>query len=116
MAFDPLQVLHRTEGDSGGIGSVIEALEAGRDIARGSTQWRVLPAQPPRYAGWPGAEVPGTEVPARSFRFLRAGDVRGLEPLMLHSELDGARPAAPSSRLASLLDGHGSRSGRRLEA
>jgi len=52
-------------------------------------------------------DVPGAEIPARFFRFLRSGDPRPLEPVLEHNRLDLVSLAAVMARGVRLaLDGH----------
>lgn len=52
-------------------------------------------------------DVPGSEIPARFFRFLRSGDPRPLEPVLEHNRLDLVSLAAVMARGVRLaLDGH----------
>ena len=50
-------------------------------------------------------DVPGFEIPARYFQFLRTGDPRPLEPVLEHNRLDlvslAARHRARAARLAA---------------
>lgn len=52
-------------------------------------------------------DVPGAEIPARFFQFLRSGDPRPLEPVLEHNRLDLVSLAAVMARGVRLaLDGH----------
>ena len=52
-------------------------------------------------------DVPGSEIPARFFRFLRSGDPRPLEPVLEHNRLDLVSLAAVMARGVRLaLHGH----------
>jgi uncharacterized protein len=48
-------------------------------------------------------DVPGNEIPARFFRFLRSGDPRPLEPVLEHNRLDLVSLAAVTARAARLV-------------
>ena len=52
-------------------------------------------------------DVPGMEIPARYFRFLRSGDARPLEPVLEHNRLDLISLAAVAAHAVELV-GHGS--------
>jgi uncharacterized protein YprB with RNaseH-like and TPR domain len=49
------------------------------------------------------ADVPGFEIPARYFAFLRSGDARPLEPVFEHNRLDLVSLAALTARASALL-------------
>jgi tetratricopeptide (TPR) repeat protein len=49
-------------------------------------------------------DVPGLEIPARYFRFLRSGDARPLEPVLEHNRLDLVSLAAVTARALQLVD------------
>ncbi len=49
-------------------------------------------------------DVPGLEIPARYFRFLRSGDARPLEPVLEHNRLDLISLAAVTARALRLVD------------
>ena len=49
-------------------------------------------------------DVPGMEIPARYFRFLRSGDARPLEPVLEHNRLDLVSLAAVTARALQLVD------------
>jgi len=49
-------------------------------------------------------DVPGMEIPARYFRFLRSGDARPLEPVLEHNRLDIVSLAMLTARAAQLLE------------
>ncbi len=52
-------------------------------------------------------DVPGLEIPARFFRFLRSGDPRPLEPVLEHNRIDLVSLAAVTARASQLAqDGH----------
>jgi len=53
----------------------------------------------------PGDEVPGAEVPAWYFRFLRSGDGRCLLPLIRHNEIDVVALGGLLARLGALAAG-----------
>ena len=53
----------------------------------------------------PGDEVPGAEVPAWYFRFLRTGDDRCLAPLIRHNEVDVVALGGLLARLSALATG-----------
>lgn len=53
----------------------------------------------------PGDEVPGAEVPAWYFRYLRTGDDRCLLPLIRHNEIDVVALGGLLARLTALADG-----------
>lgn len=59
-------------------------------------------------------DVPGFEIPARYFNFVRSGDARPLEPVFEHNRLDLLSLAMLTARAASLLDEgpDGARDGR----
>ncbi|MGH9408002.1 MAG: ribonuclease H-like domain-containing protein [Vicinamibacterales bacterium] len=48
-------------------------------------------------------DVPGMEIPARYFRFLRSGDARPLEPVLEHNRLDLISLAAVAARASQLV-------------
>jgi tetratricopeptide (TPR) repeat protein len=52
-------------------------------------------------------DVPGMEIPARYFRFLRTGDARPLEPVLEHNRLDLISLAAVAAHAVELVE-HGS--------
>ena len=53
-------------------------------------------------------DVPGFEIPARYFHFLRTGDATGLESVLEHNRLDLVSLAVLTARAARLVrDGHG---------
>jgi len=52
-------------------------------------------------------DVPGMEIPARYFRFLRSGDARPLEPVLEHNRLDLISLAAVAAHAVELVE-HGS--------
>src|SRR5215831_17321695 len=52
-------------------------------------------------------DVPGMEIPARYFRFLRSGDARPLEPVLDHNRLDLISLAAVAAHAVELVE-HGS--------
>ena len=53
-------------------------------------------------------DVPGFEIPARYFHFLRTGDARGLESVLEHNRLDLVSLAVLTARAARLVrGGHG---------
>jgi uncharacterized protein len=52
-------------------------------------------------------DVPGMEIPARYFRFLRTGDARPLEPVLEHNRLDLISLAAVAAHAVDLVE-HGS--------
>ncbi len=60
----------------------------------------------------PSGDVPGAEVPAWYFRYLRSGDPACLLPLIAHNELDVVALAALTGRLASLASGAREAAGR----
>ena len=49
-------------------------------------------------------DVPGLEIPARYFRFLRSGDARPLEPVLEHNRLDLISLAAVTARALQLVN------------
>ena len=49
-------------------------------------------------------DVPGMEIPARYFRFLRTGDARPLEPVLEHNRLDLVSLAAVSAHAVQLVE------------
>ena len=49
-------------------------------------------------------DVPGMEIPARYFRFLRSGDARPLEPVLEHNRLDLISLAAVAAHAVELVD------------
>jgi uncharacterized protein YprB with RNaseH-like and TPR domain len=49
-------------------------------------------------------DVPGFEIPARYFNFVRSGDARPLEPVLEHNRLDLLSLALVTARAAQLLD------------
>jgi uncharacterized protein YprB with RNaseH-like and TPR domain len=51
-------------------------------------------------------DVPGMEIPARYFRFLRSGDARPLEPVLEHNRLDLISLAAVAAHAVDLVE-HG---------
>lgn len=51
-------------------------------------------------------DVPGMEIPARYFRFLRSGDARPLEPVLEHNRLDLISLAAVAAHAVELVE-HG---------
>ncbi|HEY2431290.1 MAG TPA: ribonuclease H-like domain-containing protein [Vicinamibacterales bacterium] len=51
-------------------------------------------------------DVPGMEIPARYFRFLRSGDARPLEPVLEHNRLDLVSLAAVAAHAVELVE-HG---------
>ena len=51
-------------------------------------------------------DVPGMEIPARYFRFLRSGDARPLEPVLEHNRLDLISLAAVAAHAIDLVE-HG---------
>ena len=52
-------------------------------------------------------DVPGMEIPARYFRFLRSGDAKPLEPVLEHNRLDLMSLAAVAAHAVELVE-HGS--------
>jgi tetratricopeptide (TPR) repeat protein len=50
-------------------------------------------------------DVPGMEIPARYFRFLRSGDARPLEPVLEHNRLDLISLAAVAAQALDLVAG-----------
>jgi uncharacterized protein len=52
-------------------------------------------------------DVPGFEIPARYFRFLRSGDATPLEPVLEHNRIDLVSLAAVTARALTLIE-HGS--------
>jgi uncharacterized protein YprB with RNaseH-like and TPR domain len=63
----------------------------------GALEWRILGA---RRRG----DVPGFEIPARYFRFIRSGDPRPLIAVLEHNRLDLLALAALTGRLLRLVD------------
>ena len=49
-------------------------------------------------------DVPGMEIPARYFRFLRSGDARPLEPVLEHNRLDLVSLAAVTAHALQLVE------------
>ena len=49
-------------------------------------------------------DVPGMEIPARYFRFLRTGDARSLEPVLEHNRLDLISLAAVAAHAVRLVE------------
>ncbi|HET7619683.1 MAG TPA: ribonuclease H-like domain-containing protein [Vicinamibacterales bacterium] len=49
-------------------------------------------------------DVPGMDIPARYFRFLRSGDARPLEPILEHNRLDLMSLAAVAAHAARLVE------------
>ena len=49
-------------------------------------------------------DVPGFEIPARFFQFLRSGDPRPLEPVLEHNRLDLVSLAAVTARAVRLVE------------
>jgi uncharacterized protein YprB with RNaseH-like and TPR domain len=49
-------------------------------------------------------DIPGMDIPARYFRFLRTGDARPLEPVMEHNRLDLISLAAVTAHAVSLVE------------
>src|SRR5262245_223751 len=52
-------------------------------------------------------DIPGMDIPARYFRFLRSGDARPLEPVLEHNRLDLISLAAVAAKAVDLVE-HGS--------
>ncbi len=50
-------------------------------------------------------DVPGLEIPARYFRFLRTGDARPLEPVLEHNRIDLVSLAAVTAHAVRLVQG-----------
>ncbi len=64
----------------------------------------------------PAGEVPGGEVPAWYFRWLRTADARCLDPIIRHNEVDVVALAVLTARLGALLHGAEPRSPQEMLA
>ena len=89
---------HAASGAAAVEGDAAEASTPAKDGCRLGTLERVL------FDVTRVGDVPGFEIPARYFRFLRSGDPRPLEPVLEHNRLDLVSLAAVTAHAVRLVD------------
>lgn len=86
------------EATGSGRPELVEARDDATSCSLGALEAHILGA---RRAG----DVPGFEIPARYFQFIRGGDARVLAPILEHNRLDLLALAGLTSRLLQLVRG-----------
>jgi uncharacterized protein YprB with RNaseH-like and TPR domain len=97
-------VLHRRETPFAGLPHV-DMLHPARRLWRGDESGCRLTSLEQILCGYHReGDVPGFEIPARYFRYVRSGDARPLEAVLEHNRLDLLALACVTARAAQLLD------------